>query len=201
LPINLRIMDNLNDLKKIWLTTNTSSLPGPDEMVKFVKKYRNQKLVKKLALITVALLATATEIFFVFFYKSTMFTTRIGGGCIIAAGIILISTTINSFNRIYTLKDISNKDFIKFFEKTRQRQLFYHQKTQVVAFACCSAGLMLFLFEYVYRSTVLAVIAYAVLVAYLLVMWLIVRPRTFKKHSRKMEETMKKLEILSKQLN
>ena len=194
-------MDNLNDLKKIWLTANTSSLPGPNEMIQFVKKYRNQKLVKKLALIVAALLATVTEIFVVFFYKSTMLTTRLGEGCIIAAGIILISTTINSFNRIYTLKDTSNKDFIKFFEKTRQRQLFYHQKTQVVAFAFCSAGLLLYLFEYVYKNAVLAIIAYAVLVAYLLVMWLIVRPKTFKKHTRKMDETMKKLEILSKQFN
>ena len=44
-------MDNLNDLRKIWLTADTKGLPNSSEMVHIVKKYRNKKLTKIAAVV------------------------------------------------------------------------------------------------------------------------------------------------------
>ena len=193
-------MDNLNDLKKIWRTANTDGLPGSNDILRFVKKYRNQRLMKIATLVAAALLLTAGMVSLVFIFRSTMLTTRIGEACIILAGVILIITNLNSLNRFYRLRDINNKEFIKFLEHTRVRQNFYHKKTQVVGLALCSAGLLLYVFESVYKDMVSFIIVYTITVIFLLVTWLVIRPRAFKKQSLKMNETVKKIETLSKQL-
>ena len=71
-------MDNLNDIKALWLTAKTDSLPSSDEMLRIVKKFRNNRLRKKLTIIFVALVCAAIEVAAMFVYKSTMITTRIG---------------------------------------------------------------------------------------------------------------------------
>ena len=193
-------MDNLNDLKKIWLTADITSLPNSNEIMRMSKKFRDQKLIKKAALIAAAILLTVLMIAVVFIYKSTMLTTRIGEGCMIIAGSILIYTNTNSIGRFYRFKDYNNKEFIKFLEQTRVNQLFYHKKTQVAGLAFCSAGLLLYIFEFVHEHPLLAIIAYSFTVLYILVLWLIVRPRAFRKQTSKLNETINKLEKLSNQL-
>ena len=193
-------MDNLNDLKEIWRTANTDGLPGSSEMARFVKKYRNQRLLKIAVLVISAIVLTAGMVAVVFVYKSTMLTTRIGEVCIILSGVILTATNLNSLNRFYGLSDLSNKEFIEFLEHTRVRQNFYHKKTQVAGLALCSAGLLLYLYEPVYQDITAFIIVYAIAIIFLLITWLVIRPRAFKKQSLKMNETIKKIETLSKQL-
>jgi hypothetical protein len=193
-------MDNLNDLKTIWLTADTKSLPDAGEMVHIVKKYRNKKLIKFVAVIVAALLLTGLMMVIVFIYKSTMVTTRIGEGCIIFAGLILAATNTNSLNRFYKLNDLSNRDFIKFLEHTRVRQNFYYKKTQVICLILCSVGLLCYLYEPVHKQLPVAIAAYSITIIYLLVAWLYMRPRAFKKQELKMKETIKKLENISSQL-
>jgi predicted nucleic acid-binding Zn ribbon protein len=130
-------MDNLSELKAIWQTAKTDSLPHSDETVRIIRKFRNKKLLKIGAMVFMAIVLVLLMVWVVFVYKSTMLSTRIGEAFIIIAGIILIATNINSLIRFYKLTDCSNKDFIKFLELTQKRQLFYYQKTQVVAMAFC----------------------------------------------------------------
>jgi membrane protein YdbS with pleckstrin-like domain len=192
-------MKNLNDLKAIWLTAKTNSLPDSEEMMLLVKKYRRQKLSKFTALITVALLSVATMIVVVFRYRSTMITTRIGESFIIATALILAATNLNSLNRFYRLTARSNKEFILFLEHTRVRQLFYYKWTQVVAQSFCLAGLLLYLYEAVYKHNSLLIISYTAIILYILIMWVFIRPRLFKKQSQKLNAMIEKLEKLSKQ--
>jgi len=193
-------MDNLNDLKAIWLTAKTDSLPDSDEMVRIIKKFRNQKLLKIALLVFTAIILVSVMILVMFIYKSTMLTTRLGEIGIIMAGLILIITNINSLIRFYKLKDCSNKDFIGFLEHTRQRRLFYYKKTQVVALALCSLGLALYIFEVVYTNTLLWIVCYALLGAYIAVLWLVVRPRVFKKQAKKLDAEIKRIETIAKQI-
>ena len=194
-------MDNLNDLKMIWLTADTRSLPGSNDIVIMAKKYRIEKLVKKLGLITAGVVLTGIEVLVVFIYKSTLFTTRIGEACIIIAGAVLVATNTNSIGRFYRFNDFSNKEFLEFLEQTRLNQVYYYKKTQVAALIFCSAGLLCYPFETIYKYTVWAIVAYCFIIIYLLVLWLVVRPRAFRKQTRKLNETINRLEKLSKQLN
>ena len=193
-------MENLNDLKKIWHTANTDGLPNSDEIVRMAKKFRNQKLIKKVALIVTALILNAFMILVIFSYKSTMVTTWLGEGCILLAGSILIYTNINSIGRFYRFKDYANKEFIKFLEQTRLNQVYFYKKTQAIALAIGSAGLLLYPFESVYKGKTFFIATYTFLALYIAVLWLVIRPRTYKKGRKKLEETIEKMDRLTKQL-
>ncbi len=192
-------MDNLNDLKKVWLTADTSRLPDSNGIKQLIKKYRNTMLLKKTAVIIAALVLTGIMVSVVFNYHSTMVTTRIGEVCLIIAGVFLVVTNANFINRFYSYTDLNNKEFIEFLEQTRARQLRYYKKTQVAGLACASVGLLFYLYEGVCQDRLLIVISYALLVAYLLIMWLVVRPIAFRRQTKKLDATIKKLEELSKQ--
>jgi hypothetical protein len=194
-------MDNLNDIRAIWLTAKTDSLPNSDEMLRIVKKFRNQRLRRKLAIIFSALALAALMIVTVFIYKSTMITTRLGEGLAIATCVILVFTNTKSLKRFIDLKECSNKEFIEFLEQTRRNQVYYYKKTQVAGMALSSVGLLLYLYELVYKNVILFIIIYSIAVIWILILWLIIRPRAFKKQGRKLDETMKRLENISKQLN
>jgi hypothetical protein len=193
-------MDNFNDLKSIWLTAKTDSLPASDEIVHIIKRYRNKALQKKVMVILVGLVSVTIMIGIVFFYKSEMPTTRIGEFFIILAGSILIFSNVRSIKRFYDLQEFSNRDYIEFLKKSRQNQIHFYKNTQVVGITFCSIGLLFYIFEFVHQNAILSIIAYSLLVIYLLILWLIVRRRVFIKHSRKLEELIKTLESLSNQL-
>jgi predicted permease len=194
-------MDNLNDIKALWLTAKTDSLPSSDEMLRIVKKFRNNRLRKKLTIIFVALFCAALEVATMFVYKSTMITTRLGEVLIIIACGVLVFTNTRSMKRFIDLKDCSNKEFIEFLEQTRRNQVYYYKKTQVLGMGLSSLGLLLYLYETASISTAAFIITYTIAIIWTLVLWLVIRPRSFKKQSRKLDETLRKLKEISKQLD
>jgi cytochrome c biogenesis protein CcdA len=194
-------MDNLNDIKAIWLTSKTDSLPTSAEIVEMAKQYRNKGLRKKVLLIAAAIAFTALEVLVIFIYKSTMITTRIGEGLIIAAGLVLVATNIRSIGRFYRFTDYTNKEFIQFLEQTRINQLRYHKKTQVIGLSLSSMGLLFYLFETACEKPVPGLILYLVMATFLLIMWFYIRPRNYRKQKAKLDEKIKRLEKIADQIN
>lgn len=193
-------MDNLNDLKAIWQTAKTDDLPKSAEMLRLVKKFRNQRLFKKILLIVLAILLLAVMVFVMFIYKSTMLTTRIGEALFIIACVILVVTNTRSLKRFIDLKDCSNKEFIEFLEQTRRNQVYFYTRTQVIALSVCSLGLLLYPYEFAHVNMDWFIGTYTFVVLYLGIIWLIVRPRVFKKEARKLNETLERLEKISNQI-
>jgi hypothetical protein len=193
-------MDNLNDLKAIWLTANTDSLPASGEMLRMAKKFRNGKIRHKLIMIFIAILLAAIMVFGAINNGLTMLSTWIGEACLIVTCMLLAFTNIRSIRRFIDFKDSTNKEFIEFMEQTRRNQLYYYQKTQVAGMGISSIGLLLYFYEIVYRDTVLFIITYSAAIIYLAVMWFVVRPRNFKRQNLKMDETMRKLHNISNQI-
>lgn len=193
-------MDNLNDLKAIWLTAKTNTLPDSAQMVQLIKKYRRQKLSKFIGLIAIAFLSVAVMIVVLFEYRSALITTRIAEILIIAAGVILAATNLNSLNRFYKLTACSNKEFIGFLEHTRVRRRFYYKRTQVAVLFCCLIAMVVNLYGAIYSRDKFFIIFYSAIIVYILFMWVFVRPKLFKKQSEKLNSEIQKMEKLSKQL-
>jgi len=193
-------MDNLNDLKAIWLTANTDSLPASGEMLRMAKKFRNGKIRHKLIMIFIAILLAAIMVFGAINNGLTMVSTRIGEACLIVTCMLLAFTNIRSIRRFIDFKDSTNKEFIEFMEQTRRNQLYYYQKTQVAGMGISSIGLLLYFYEIVYRDTVVFIITYSIAFLYLAFMWFYIRPRNFKKQNLKMDETVRKLHDISNQI-
>jgi len=192
-------MDNLDDLKALWLSAKTDSLPQPEEMLRMVKKFRDQKIRRKVIIIVIALLCAVIMFWGMLFDGFTMFTTYIGDVLMIISCIILVVTNLRSIKRFYQLKDCSNAEFVQFIERTRQNQIYFYKNTQVIAMSITSVGLMLYWYELVHRKPALTIIIYSATIIYLGVMWFVVRPRVFKKNARKLNEMLERLEKISKQ--
>jgi len=128
-------MDNLNDLKAIWLTANTDSLPASGEMLRMAKKFRNGKIRHKLIMIFIAVLLAAVMIFGAINNGLTMVSSWIGEACLIVTCMLLAFTNIRSIRRFIDFKDSTNKEFIEFMEQTRRNQLYYYQKHRLPGWA------------------------------------------------------------------
>ncbi len=193
-------MENLNDLKKIWLTAKTEGLPDSAQMMRLIKKFRNQHLRKLWMLIAAALVLVLLMLLVMFYYPSKLISTRIGELLIILAGLLLITTNLNSLNRFYRLKVCSNKAFIQFLEQTRLRQIFYYRRTQVIGLLFCAVGLALYWYELLAPHPLISFLAYALLAIYFLFIWFYLRPIMFKRGSKKLEEELERVKNIAEQL-
>jgi len=192
-------MDSLNDLKKVWLSADTCALPDTAGMMRAIHKYRSQKLMKKVALILTAICLIAVMVSVVFLYKSVMISTRLGEAGIIAAGLLLVITNIGSIGRLYDVKNLSNKEFIIYLEQVKINRAKYYRKTQIIGLSLVSVGLLLYIYEGVHIHLWLLLSAYAFVLLYILVMWLFVRPRVYKRQARKLDATISEMKRLADQ--
>lgn len=190
-------MENLNDLKSIWMSAKTDSLPTSKEVVNMAKKFRNQTLRRKAMVIIGCSLSSLLMVCVMVFYHAKMWSTWTGEVLMIASCLSQIYTNIRSIGRFYHFREASNTDFLHFLEKTRQNQLYYYKKTQVFGLVLSTLGLLLYLYEFFHQNTPLMIGVYALFITYLCVVWFIVRPRTYKKNSKKLLDTQHILEQLT----
>jgi hypothetical protein len=193
-------MDNLTNLKAIWHTAKTDRLPTSAQMLQLIQKFRSQRLKKKWTVIIVANLLTVLMIVTMFYYHPKLITTRIGQVLITVGCAWLAFSNIKSIKRFYQLNDCSNAEFLAFIEQTRQNQIYFYKKTQVLIMLLSSVGLLLYLYELASRHPGGLVIAYSLSAVYLAIIWLIVRPRTFRKNEEKLNAIRAHLNKISKQL-
>jgi hypothetical protein len=193
-------MDNLNELKAIWQTAKTDELPTTAEMVNLAKKFRYQKLRNKVLSITVGVGAIALMLFF-FFSKPVLAPSTIAGMIFtVIACVILIYTNARSMKRFIDLRDCNNKEFIRFLEQTHRNQLYYYKYTQVIGLLFSTLGLLLFLYEFVQKSTTLSAVFYTIAVGWTIFICFYLRPRNFKKQSARLNNMLESLKRINDQL-
>ncbi|MEO5911038.1 MAG: hypothetical protein ABIP95_09140 [Pelobium sp.] len=192
-------MDNLNDLKAIWLNVKTDSLPNSEQMVAIIKAYKNKTLQRLVLLIVAAFFMIALMLFTGYVYDFKFLSSKIGEGLIVFSGAILIATNLNSLNRFYKLNVCSNKEYIEFLKQTRLRQLFYFRYTQVAGLVFSFIGLILYLYELVYKNQIVMITCYLLLVLYFTVIFFYFRPKSFKKGSAKLNLELDKLQCIEQQ--
>lgn len=192
-------MDNLNELKTIWLNVKTTSLPSSNQMVTIIKNNKNKTLRRLVFLV----LGAFAMIIFVLFasdvYDFKFISSKIGEALIIFSGLILMITNLNSLNRFYKLKVCSNKDYISFLEQTQVRQLFYFKYTQVAGLAFSFIGLVFYLYELVYQNQLIMLISYLLLLLYFFIVFFHLRPKSYKKGIVKLNLELEKVRRISQQ--
>lgn len=192
-------MKDLNKLKGIWLTANINSLPDSKEMIRVIKKFRREKLLKICSFILIALVLVIALMILILTGDEIFLSTRIGGILLILACILLIVTNLNSLFRFYKLKECSNKDFLIFLEQTRARQLFYYNRTQIVGLSLIFSGMLVYLYEFVHTSAILFIISYLFVSLYLLFIIKFLRPKAFKRNSKKLQLQIERLQSINNQ--
>lgn len=193
-------MDNLDDLKAIWHTAKTDSLPSIKEMLQIIRKFRSQKLRNKWLFIVSSLMLSCLIIAVLFISDFKLITTYVGGGLMALSGLFLAATNIRSLKRFYQLEDCNNLEFLAFIEQTGKNQNHYYKKTMVVIVLLCSVGCLLYLYESTYQHSFWFIGIYTAIIIYFAVFWFIVRPRAIKKDAAKLNATRQRMENISKQL-
>ena len=193
-------MNNLDDLKAIWHSAQTDSLPTSDAMISMIKEFRTQKLRKKWMVIIASCLLFSLMISVLCTASFIVMTTYIGGGMIALSCLLLAIINVRSLKRFNQLGECSNLEFLSFVAQTRQNQIYYYKKTQVVLMLFSSLGLVLYLYETSLMSAIASLVIYALCVVYLIFMWLYVRPHYFRKNTEELNETISRLNNISKQL-
>ncbi|MFD0795633.1 hypothetical protein ACFQZX_18570 [Mucilaginibacter litoreus] len=193
-------MNNSVDIQAIWLSAKTDVLPTSKEMLHLIKRFRNQKLRKKWLIIIASNILSSIIITVLVTTQFKLSITYIGGGLMAIASLLLAATNLKSIGRFYQLDDYNNVDFLAFIEQTRQNQMFYYKKTMLVLVLLWSVGLLLYLYEPTYTHPLWLIIIYATVLVYVSVLWFIVRPRSFKKDTEKLNATRDRLTIILKQL-
>ncbi len=194
-------MDNLNDLKAIWQTADTSKLPLADEVKVIAKKYQQKNLVKKAWVAIITLLLSVVFVTSMFFYQSALLSTRIGQLLILMALAILIWSNFKSLSRIYKIRNCSNQEFIEYLREVQLNRIKYYKRTQVLGMAFYCAGLLLYLYELVYKNFHLAVVLYLLTVLALLGSWFYFRPKAYQRRKEKFEPFLNHIEKLNNQLH
>ncbi len=193
-------MDNLNELKAIWQTADTSDLPQAKEIKAISKNYQQKTLVKKAWLAVVTLLCSAVFVVSIFFYQPALISTRLGQFFILIALAILIWSNFKSLSRIYKIRNCSNQEFLKYLREVQLNRIIYYKRTQVLGMFFYSTGLLLYLYELVYRNTFWAIGLYTLTIIFLLFSWLYVRPKAYQKRKEKFEPLLNHLEKLNNQM-
>lgn len=190
-------MEDLVDIKDIWLTAKVDTLPDAEEAIKLIKRYRFKMIVKKAATILMLILMALLMIYVVF-YGPKMLSTRFGeAGFFLGIFFLFVSNT-NSLKRAFNQINRTNQEFIEYLKQAQRGRAFFYEKVQPAAFLVMSLSLFLYVFELIYKNSVLMLVVYSLLAIYVAVMWFIIRPRIIKKRTKQLKETIERLEALTK---
>jgi hypothetical protein len=190
-------MDDLNDIKQVWLSADVNALPKAGEVLKIIRTYRLKQAVKTIVFLLFVLVLFFGMIWVLFKYKSQFLTTRIGEACMMAAIFMLLSIGFGELKKVASSKNFDNDKFLDYLKKEQIRMAAFQRKTQVIGFALACVGLSLYVFEEASKSLLLMAGFYSFLAVYFVVVWFVFRPRMIKRSGDKLNKTIEKLEKLS----
>src|SRR6476646_3262998 len=137
-------MNNLDELKQIWLSTGLEKLPKSGEIVKAIKRHHRKEALKKASLILFTILLVLIMCWVVFDYRSRLLATRIGEVCMFIAMFIFLAANAISLVKMSARVQYSNEEYINFLKQKQLQQYRRTKKTQLIGFLFASAGLLLY---------------------------------------------------------
>ena len=108
--------------------------------------------------------------------------------------------SLTGFKRNAAVFTSTNEAFLKHLKREQTLLFNYQKKTQVIGFLLAAAGLLLYMYETIYNRYNLW-IAYLITIAWLAIMWFIVRPMTGRKAADKLTDKIHSIERLAVQIN
>jgi Flp pilus assembly protein TadB len=193
-------MDNLDDLKALWQSAKTDSLPNSKAMLQIIRKFRSQKIRNKWIVILSSALLACVIVAALFNSNFKLLTTYLGGSLMALACVWMAVNNFRSLKRFNQLDNCSNVDFLDFIEQTRQNQIYYYKRTMGILVLLWSVGCLMYMYEASYKHSLGLIIFYSAFLVYVAVLWFFVRPRSLKKNAEKLNAMKAHLESISKQL-
>ncbi|WP_126974394.1 hypothetical protein [Gynurincola endophyticus] len=188
------------NFKELW---NKQVTPAPDQQDLFNKISKEQKSrLKKVIVMNVTMLFTATFIILIWIYFQPRFvTTKIGIFFILFAILMMILFTNKTVPLYKQLKpDESNAQYLEVFKRIKSREAFIQTTVLRLYFVILSVGLLLYMYEYASRMQLhWAVIYYVVFLAFVAFNWFYLRPKMIKKNTKKIDSIIEKITTIKEE--
>ncbi|CAM2879432.1 hypothetical protein DRF59_08380 [Chryseobacterium flavum] len=194
-------MDSNIDFKNIW-KQQTSGNPDLEELLRKLKKFRNQNLCK-LIFANICLIATSLLIFFIWYlYQPEMITTKIGIVLVVLGMIIFLLAYNKMFMVFYKIDQTqSNSEYLQSLYVVKNKQKLMQTTILNLYFVMLFLGICLYMYEYILKMSLgSGIIAYALTFVWIAFNWSYLRPRTIKKQQDKLDELINKFEKINNQL-
>jgi hypothetical protein len=184
-------MDNFDDIKGIWHSASVEDLPAPGEIQDLIRRYRSRMKKRKVRLMVAAVFVSMVMVVVLMIRPQS--PVRYAANAIILFNwLFTLVSSYRSYRRAQRVEDQDNRAFLQYLEEGQRGRIRYYKYTLPVLLSLNSLALLVY--------TPLPVVGYVLLVAYLLVVWLVIIPRQFKKKQRHYEALREKLERISQQL-
>ena len=189
------------DLKGLWAAQKTEA-PDMTELFLQVKKFK-QANMKRLIITNIMLMLTAAFIVFVWVYFQPQFlSSKIG----ILMIIIAMAVFLFAYNKSYSLfkndmQGKSNSNYLKDLLIIKEKQKYLQTTMLNLYFVLLSTGIALYMYEYTIRMSIFwGAFTYGVTAGWILLNWFYFRPKQIKQQERKLDEVIRKFEMLKEQL-
>lgn len=195
-------MGNEINFGDLW-AKQTSIEPDPENLILQINKIKRSNFRK---LISLNLMLIAVSVFIVLiwgYFKPQLLTTKLG----IILIILAITIYLYAYNKSYSLFKPgmglqSNSDYLKDLLSIKSKQQFMHAVMLNVYFVLLSAGIGMYMLEYTSRmTTFMEIFVYVITAIWILINWFYFRPRQIKKQRVKLDEIIRQVENLNKQLD
>jgi uncharacterized membrane protein len=191
------------DFKALWQQQEAAARPHINEVIKKAKGVK-RKTRNKLLWLNLALIATIVLYIFVpgFTLSTSMVTTKIGAALVILG--IVFFLTVNNRLLVSLFKSKPETDTFSFLADLlhiRKKQEFIQTRAMNLYFLFLSAGLFLYMIEFVQKmGFTLGCVAYVSLLGWLAVVYFYIKPRTIKKQKAEMNAAIERLQAINDQL-
>lgn len=190
------------DFKKIW-NRREIEVPEIKDLYNKAKKFKrnslNAVIIANILLLTVLLFIGIIW----YYYQPELITTKIG----IILSILAIIVYLIPYNKMMfplILKNdigVNSQEYLHQLIKLKEKQIFQQTTILSIYFLFLSIGLGFYLFEFVSKMTsVWGIITYSVIILWIAICWLYLRPKAIEKQNAKLNKLLLKFHDMKNQI-
>jgi hypothetical protein len=194
-------MDSFNDLQQLWQTRAEKPAIPAKELILRIKKQRRNMLAGLIGTI-LALLATIAMMVWIFIgYHPVLPTTRVSIVIMMIAvlGAIFIKTQALRLLMGTIREDVSNAAMIAALQRLQQAQRTFNTVGISVYYILLSAGMALYLAEFVRGNLWFGITAYTLTFGWIAFTWFYFRKRGIRKQNAKLDNMISHLKTLQQE--
>jgi len=190
------------DLKNLWNKQATSDMPDIKELLTKADNLKKRARHKLIGLNLVLLATTAIMIYMWFNIDNELLTTKIGLVLIVVAIVSFLAVS-NQIMPILFRSDFegSSQEYLDQLIRIKRKEDFLNKVMINIYFTLLSAGLGLYMLQFIARMSTVWAVTYVVLTfGWIGFFWFYFRPRSVKKKQKPLIEMIAKLEEVNRQL-
>lgn len=194
-------MEDFSTLQNLWLTQPVEQVPSESEMLDTIKTYRHKAKRNFMLTQLIFLVCVVLMVLVVFYYPSTMLTTRIGEALIIATIFYGAFLKWKTFKHRGHHTALSASAFLDKLKHDEVKSCTGSANEQATAFSLLTVAYAFYLYESVSGSIATLCIGYGLMAAVLGGLWFVYRPYKVRQREKKIQQLITKIETLKSEIS